>query len=298
VLAAGRARRYGGCKPLAPVGPAGEPVIDLLVGDAIAAGFGRVVLVVSPSNGPAIRYRVERCWPEDVEVRFAVQPEPRGTVDAVLAAAQHLPVGSAFAVANADDIYGQSALVMLQGYLAENRPEHAMVAFHLANSVVSDAPVTRGLCTVSADGWLESIDERRQVRPVPGGGFAANDGLQPAELSGRSPVSVNLWGFAPSILETARTTMHLHESAGGREDGSAEILLPDMVAGMLHQRSRDNDGHPHLVRVLVTEERCIGVTHPGDLELVQADLARQVANGQRASSVWGALRPGREVTGR
>ena len=28
ILAAGRARRYGGCKPLAPVGPRGEAVID------------------------------------------------------------------------------------------------------------------------------------------------------------------------------------------------------------------------------------------------------------------------------
>ena len=36
ILAAGRAKRYGGCKPLAPVGPQGEAVIDLSVeGDAV-----------------------------------------------------------------------------------------------------------------------------------------------------------------------------------------------------------------------------------------------------------------------
>ena len=46
VLAAGRARRYGGCKPLAPVGPDGEAVIDLLASDALAAGFGTIVLVI------------------------------------------------------------------------------------------------------------------------------------------------------------------------------------------------------------------------------------------------------------
>ena len=37
ILAAGRARRYGGCKPLAPVGPRGEAVIDLVASDALAA---------------------------------------------------------------------------------------------------------------------------------------------------------------------------------------------------------------------------------------------------------------------
>ena len=63
ILAAGRARRYGGCKPLAPVGPHGEAVIDLVASDALAAGFGTIVLVLGPSTGPAIRYHVERTWP-------------------------------------------------------------------------------------------------------------------------------------------------------------------------------------------------------------------------------------------
>ena len=54
ILAAGRAKRYGGCKPLAPVGPHGDAVVDLVASDALAAGFGRVVLVLGPGTGPAI----------------------------------------------------------------------------------------------------------------------------------------------------------------------------------------------------------------------------------------------------
>ena len=50
VLAAGMAKRYGGCKPLAPVGLHGEAVIDLIAGDAVAAGFGDVVLVLGPAD--------------------------------------------------------------------------------------------------------------------------------------------------------------------------------------------------------------------------------------------------------
>ncbi len=86
VLAAGMARRYGGCKPLAPIGPNGEAVIDLLVSDAVAAGFGQIVLVLHPESGPAVRYHVERCWPKSVDVAFAEQRVPLGTVHAVLAA--------------------------------------------------------------------------------------------------------------------------------------------------------------------------------------------------------------------
>ena len=40
------------------MGPGGEAVIDLLVGDAVAAGFGDIVLVLHPETGPAIRYHV------------------------------------------------------------------------------------------------------------------------------------------------------------------------------------------------------------------------------------------------
>ena len=43
ILAAGRARRYGGCKPLAPVGTHGEAVIDLVASDAVAADRKSVV---------------------------------------------------------------------------------------------------------------------------------------------------------------------------------------------------------------------------------------------------------------
>ena len=44
ILAAGRAKRYGGCKPLAPVGTHGEAVIDLVASDALDAGFSTIVL--------------------------------------------------------------------------------------------------------------------------------------------------------------------------------------------------------------------------------------------------------------
>jgi CTP:molybdopterin cytidylyltransferase MocA len=54
ILAAGQAKRYGGIKPLAPIGTNGEGVIDLLVNDALSAGFTEAVVVVNPTTGPTI----------------------------------------------------------------------------------------------------------------------------------------------------------------------------------------------------------------------------------------------------
>ena len=121
ILAAGRARRYGGVKPLAPVGPRGEAVIDLVASDALAAGFGTIVLVLGPATGPAIRYHVERTWPSHVDVRFALQEAPLGTVHAVLSASDHVG-DTPYGVGNADDIYGRAACALLAAHLEATRP--------------------------------------------------------------------------------------------------------------------------------------------------------------------------------
>jgi hypothetical protein len=276
ILAAGRARRYGGCKPLAPVGPQGEAVIDLVVSDALAAGFGTIVLVLGPSTGPAIRYHVEHTWPAAVDVRFATQLQPLGTVHAVLSASDY--VGDApYGVGNADDIYGSAACAQLAGHLGAHPDVNALVGYRLADAVIGSAPVTRGICRVGDDATLLGVDERRQVTPTPEGGFIAGDGREPAVLSPDSRVSMNLWGFTPAFHKTLQVAMDTAVDAS--ED--SEVLLPDVVAASLATSS---------FTVLPAQGRCIGVTHPDDLSLVQAELNRQVAAGERPAGLWISLR--------
>jgi MobA-like NTP transferase domain len=273
ILAAGRARRYGGVKPLAPVGPRGEAVIDLVASDALAGGFGSIVLVLGPSTGPAIRYHVEHTWPDHVEVTFALQEAPLGTVHAVLSASEF--VGSApYGVGNADDIYGRAAVALLAAHLQAAQPTNALVGFRLADAVVGEAPVTRGICEVDPDGQLLRVDERRQVTALPDGRFASADGLEPSELPADARVSMNLWGFTPAFHRTLEAAMAA--ATGASEE--AEVLLPEVVGQSLATNP---------FTVLPAAGRCIGVTHPDDLELVQVELARQVGQGMRPAALWG-----------
>jgi len=278
VLAAGQATRYGGVKPLAPVGTAGEAVVDVLVSDALAAGFSTIVLVLGPATAPAIRYHVEKTWPAEVDVRFVLQDEPKGTVDAVLAAAEHLKSDLPFGVSNGDDLYGAEALGRLAGHLTSGAREHALVAFRLRNSLIGTEPVTRGICEVDDSCHLRTVTERRQVSQD-GGEFRSGDGLEPASLDGDALVSMNLWGFAPPMLDVLAAAMDEPDRAGG------EVLLPDVVSELLGGR-RLGDLMTPPFRVLLSEGRCIGVTHPGDLALVQADLAAQVGAGERPAQLW------------
>jgi len=283
MLAAGMAKRYGGCKPLAPVGLHGEAVIDLNASDALAAGFGDIVVVVGPQTGPAIGYHIEQCWPASAPVRLAEQPVPLGTAHAALCA--HRFVGDRpFALVNADDIYGVPALAELLTHL--DAGEHVIVAYRLADTVVTDDPVTRGTCRFSADGLLTGLEERRLVTRHGDGTFTSDDGCTPAELAADTPVSMNLWGFQPSVwtvLEGAVAAVHPDVDRDGAvpEGGpssEAEVLLPEVVAGAL--------GGAMEVHGVMGPGRCVGVTHADDLPVVRAELATMVGQGQRSEGPW------------
>ena len=272
ILAAGRARRYGGCKPLAPVGIHGEAVIDLVASDALGAGFGTIVLVLGPDTGAAIRYHVERTWPKAVDVRFVLQPVPKGTVHAVLSASAEVGA-TPYGVGNADDIYGQAACAQLAEHLSASEPTNALVGYRLADAVIGPSPVTRGICQVDGDGRLVGVDERRLVSAQDDGGFASADGRQPVRLPPDARVSMNLWGFTPAFHQV----LHAAMAAAADASEEAEVLLPEVVAEALDTSS---------FSVLPAEGRCIGVTHPDDLGLVQSELNRQVGRGERPAALW------------
>jgi Nucleotidyl transferase len=291
MLAAGVARRYGGCKPLAPVGLHGEAVIDLNAGDAVRAGFGLIVLILGPATGPAIEYHVERTWPSSVPVTTALQAVPLGTVHAVLAA--RAVVGDRpFAVINADDIYGAANMALLARHLATGA-DHALVSYELRDTVVTADPVTRGMCETDGRGWLRALVERRMVTRHDDGTFTADDGLEPKEPPGDTPVSMNLWGFTPAIwpvLETALDQVHPGLGPDGQVVGvgpvtAAEVLLPEVVGQMVRRAGADGRGAGR-VKVLPGSGRCIGVTHADDVPPVRIELAEMVGQGLRPEGPW------------
>jgi hypothetical protein len=273
ILAAGRARRYGGVKQLAPVGVNGEAVIDLIGSDAYAAGFGHIVVIINPETGPLIQEHIGARWPSEKRVSFAVQERPLGTVHAVLSAMNSVEADQPFAVANADDLYGRDAMLALGNHL-RTVGTNCLVGFRLDRALVGDQPVTRGVCKVR-DGILISIAERRKVQ-LSNAGYFSDDGLLPRVLEPETRVSMNLWGFSPAMWSVFSEAM----AAATNASEEAEVLLPEVVAHQLRE-------HQTVFRVLEANSRCIGVTHADDLHIVQADVAAQVERGERPAGVFG-----------
>lgn len=280
LLAAGMGSRFGGPKQIAPIGPDGSALIDYAARDAMAAGFGRLVLIVRGEIAEAVDAHVRRHWPAELRpeyVRQDLEPaavaavaagrqKPLGTAHALVAAAPSLE-GGPFGVANADDLYGASAFALLAEHLRQGGG-HALVGYRLANTLLGDRPVNRALCEVDTDGNVTRIvegavnigDGELTWRPI-----GARD-ADARVMKGDEPVSMNLWGFTPDILPVLEDAFAAFSAGGGIAEGE-ELFLPNVVGE--HLRSAGGDV---VVTMLVSDDRCLGVTHPDDVPLLQETL--------------------------
>ena len=91
-------------------------------------------------------------------------------------------------------------------------------------------------------------------------------------LDGDTPVSMNFWGFAPSVFDALETYFHdfLRSEAG--QSVKAECLLPTMVGDMLAAGELR-------VSVLKSADRWFGLTYHEDRQAVAQELTRLHENG-------------------
>lgn len=272
LLAAGLGSRYGGVKPVAPVGPEGEPLIVMAVRQAAEAGFDEIVVVVGPATEAEVSAALASAGP-GVRISLARQvvPEhrlrPWGTVDAVLVAVDSL--GSRFAefggvvVANGDDLYGADAMVEAHRWIASaGDVVGAAVMFEVAKTMSSVGGVSRAVPVVH-DGRLLALEEHRDVH-VDSGTILTGKGRA---LAPETPVSMNLWCLRPAAVDALRI-LHARFVEAHAGDPDAEFGLPSGVDGLVRD-GRNFD-------VLVTDSRWHGVTWPDDVARVRTAIIREL----------------------
>lgn len=289
ILAAGMGSRYGGLKQIDPVGPSGEIVLDYSIFDALRAGFGRVTFVIRRDLEAAFRETVGAKWEKRVPCAYAFQDladvpdgfavpadraKPWGTAHAIRAG-RHA-IAEPFAAINADDFYGAASFRALAGHLASapGAADHCMVAFRLDQTLSEHGSVSRGVCLCGTDRLLTGIQERTKiVRRADGTLWDEPDGGPVAALTGAEPVSMNCWGFRPSVFgELDAAFARFLQGEGGRSP-KKEFTIPSAVDGLI----RSGRG---TVKVLDTPARWFGVTYREDKATVQESIRALIAAGE------------------
>ncbi|MBN2037083.1 MAG: hypothetical protein JW768_10105 [Chitinispirillaceae bacterium] len=287
ILAAGIGSRYGGLKQVEPVGPAGEVLLDYAIFDAMRAGFGSIVFVVSRALENDFRARFDAMYRDRIPIDYAVQdldmipqgfavPEgrkkPWGTGHAVLVAQE--AIASPFAVINADDYYGSRSFAVLGDALRRmplDSREYVMVGFDLEKTLSEHGGVARGVCTVE-QGRLVSIVEREKIRREGGRVVYESPDGQQVPLDRGAQVSMNCWGFAPHTFFTMVRDGFIEFLRRRGGDSKAEYYLPSVINDQCAKGGLS-------VKVLRSDEQWFGMTYPRDREMVRESIRRKIGEG-------------------
>ncbi|MBR3764473.1 MAG: NTP transferase domain-containing protein [Clostridia bacterium] len=298
VLAAGMGSRYGGLKQMDPLGPGGEKLLDYSVYDAKRAGFKRVIFLIKHAIEKDFKALVGSRIEQHMQVQYAFQeldklpegfsvPEgrvkPFGTGHAVLCCQELLD--APFLVINADDYYGvdayQQAYQTLSTLKDDDKSRFFMVGYQLQNTVTENGSVARGVCSVDENGYLTTVTERTHIIASSDGPLYTEDCATYHLLPRETPVSMNMFGFTPSLLDEMRTTfpVFLSETIPANPL-KAEYFIPGVVNDMLQKDTAT-------VRVLTCRDRWYGVTYQDDKPQVRAALQRMHDDGLYPTPIWG-----------
>ncbi len=296
ILAAGMGSRYGGgIKQMDPIDSEGCFIIDYSVYDAMRAGFEEVVFIIKHAIEADFKATIGARVAPHIKVSYAFQelsmlPEgtvlspdrvkPLGTTHALLCAEEAI-AGRPFAVINADDYYGPEAFRLLYDFLTDDasNEDHIAVGYLLENTLTDHGVVNRGECIVE-NGLLTHISERLGIRKTAEGAEYVNEQGEAVFMPQGTTVSMNCWGFKPSLFPLLRERFEKNLQAGlAANPLKYEDLLPNAVCeGILAGKAR--------VQVKPTRESWFGVTYQEDKPKVMESIRSLKAAGVYGDKLW------------
>lgn len=287
VMAAGIGSRFGGgIKQLEPVGPNGEIIMDYAIHDAKEAGFNKVVFIIRKDLEKDFKEIIGNRISKVIDIDYAFQeldnlpegfsvPEgrkkPFGTGQAVLACKGI--VNEPFAVINADDYYGKEAFVKVHDFLVnpkktDKKYNFCMAGFILGNTLSENGAVTRGICKVSSDNTLLSVEETGGIERVSADKVVCEKAGDIVEVSPDSYVSMNMWGLTPDFFEELDKRFVTFLDEMKPEEGlKKEYLLPMIIEELLQENKAS-------VAVLETQDKWFGVTYKEDKPVVVESIKK------------------------
>ena len=285
IMAAGMGSRFGGLKQIEPVGPSSEFIIDYSVYDAIQAGFNKIVFVIKENVsvfkktiGSRIEpfVQVEYCFQEldDLPKNYPVpegRVKPWGTAHAILAAKEKIKEN--FAIINADDFYGREAFLDIAHFLQEDVKEntYAIIGYDVEKTLTENGSVKRAVLKRKNDqleALMESSIEKKNGRIM---AFPL-DGSQPFAIASTQPVSLNLFGFSPSLFTYIEENFLPFLEENKDNLLTCEYLIPTLIGHLIQTEEIE-------VKLIPTRAEWIGVTYKEDKEYVMQKINEEIKRG-------------------
>ena len=168
-----------------------------------------------------------------------------------------------FGVINAVNFYQKESFQLLYNHLKtlQDAPYQSVnICYRLANVLPESGGVTRGICEVDEDGYLQSVTDRFGVERVGGIPMCPNEVHKWESLDENSLVSMNMWGFMPEIFEEMQRAFDLFYDTYGM-DMKAHFSIPAFMNQQIERGAK--------VKVIETPARWMGlVSHDDKIQVV------------------------------
>jgi NDP-sugar pyrophosphorylase family protein len=295
ILAAGMGSRYGGLKQIDHIGPSGEAIIDYSIYDAIRAGFGKVVFIIRRNIEKDIRKVFDDKLKGRIEVAYAYQEldmvppgltyspdriKPWGTAHAIWTAREL--INEPFVVINADDFYGPSAYTVTASFL-NNLPDrdknrYCMVGYRIGETLSDFGSVSRGMCEGDANSNLRAVVEIKEIERKDGKiAYRDSEGAT-VGLRGDELVSMNIWGFNPSVFPFIETAFSAFMKENGN-DIKSELYIPTVINRLIAEKAAS-------VSIIPASETWFGVTYREDKPMAESRIGELIDHGIYPVSLW------------
>ena len=279
-MAAGMGSRYGGLKQLDIVGPNGETIIDYSVFDAIKSGFTKIVFIIRKDFKDQFKEKIINKYNNKIKTELVYQDlddlpgsykapsdreKPWGTGQAINAARTR--INEPFVVINGDDFYGLESFQVIADYYLNGGLGYAMSAFQLDKTLSDFGAVSRGICEVNQN-MLSTVIETHDIKKIENDISSDRD----ISLNGNELVSMNMWGFTPSLFSHLND-MFINFLKLEGQSLKSEFLIPTVVNHLIQSQKEQ-------VAVLSTKAKWFGVTYKEDKPNVMAAINFLINLGQ------------------
>ena len=153
-----------------------------------------------------------------------------------------------------------------------------MVGFVLRNTLSDFGAVSRGLCRVDDDDFLQGIVELTNIERDGVYARSTDSAGRITTLSGDEVVSMNMWGFTPHIFGQVREQFQKFLKLDGSDVQSESYLSSTVNELVLAGQAR--------VKVLRTNDSWAGVTYREDHLRVVQTIRRLIDRGNYPNRLW------------
>ena len=294
-MAGGLGSRYKGLKQVDGITYHGATVLEFSIYDALAAGFTKIVIIIN-SHLPVsylarltdiatrkkfelhlVSQTIDKFIPKEFSHLLQQRQKPWGTAHAILCAKE--TIQEPFVVINADDYYGKQAFIEMadciaNGHIQQN--QFAMVAYPVSATLSENGAVSRGICTLSNEGYLQQVIERTKIARE-GKDIVFIEKGEKEIIASDAIVSMNFWGFHPTVFEDLEKAFFAFLQSV--PEPTSEIYIPTEVQHLIDSKSVK-------VKVLHTSDRWHGITYPKDKALLVAFISECIENQLYPINLW------------